>query len=1359
MSEDVPLTEWAETAATDQDAVVDHVPDVVPLLDADDAPVRNDAVTVLSQVAKTRADAVLDTLPQLLERLETEDHSAIRHNSALAISRVVEDHPAESRDAIEPLVRGLTDDDSDVREKCGTALDHFSLDASDDIRDAVTRVAEDIADRMDAETVPERNGATLSLARLALRYPADVANHIDVLRDRLDDENNVIRYHAAMGLKRIARQHPDPVVEVVESLADCLDDPDEDVRDLASNALVSVAETDPGAVVETSDALANALADDHADVRAHAASTFSALVAEYPDAVLTAQFELVDLLADAREDTRADAGKILHGLADEYPDEIGDLLDNTYDGEIDTGSVGAVHGAIETVAEDAGRTDETSDPSAGVGDVPEEAAEQLQELATVLETAGPETLATFDDEMLGEFLELTESIDASAVPGIDADELAEMRATVQTALGVESGESHDTTSGPAASEPTSTDTTWDEDALVDPGGRPDDVCSYGRDLGEYARDQEDDVWTCHRSPREDGEYCPFHAPVGETDDEAVRDAFLAAVQEPGREAKEFVGARFGDLNLSFDVLDAPDNYPIDLRYATVEGSINCRRAEFGQPLWFDGGTVAEGMNCNVATIESWMSFEGASMEYARFGKANFRAGVTFEDATIHSEALFTGTTFTERGDFEGAWFGADANFSRTVFDSASLEDTHVTGTLDLGHVVCDRSLRMSGIEAGDEIKLHGGRARNLRLSGADIEGDVSASKLTVEKTVDASNVRVGGTLSMTRVEVRQDVLFPELTAQSVDFDGASVAKRFSFRQASVDGDCTFNMVSFEDGTTFEGAEIGGDLQLSLGTFDDVLTLREARVEGALEAGSASIAEQADFVNLDIGDDCDLSSVAFDGPVMFFDGTIEGGLDISTSRFDGQFHLSKVTIEGGLDGDITRFADDVNVMQTTVEGPTTVSDATFGRDVLFQMCELEGRCDFDSAEFREDASFEQTVIEGPASFEEVTVGGMADFDGVTFESGAAFFGSTFADLTCLGTRTGGESVVDMRDCDIADGAVALPDGGNVAYDFANATLGEVELSDGVGRADTVDLFEHFRFANTSFDGFDFGNYKQELAEANWKLHTTIDDADFVNPGRQDLIDALSFEDEMDEAEDEVTEDLLDEVDHVEMMQEQTGLDREVIEQITDAEDTSEMPTGEELYQMTGHEEFRETTTPADLENTYLKAKNGADQVGDRHVAAQFFVQEMKHRRAKNYEFVRDPDQDLGMRFVSAGKWFGNYLLHQSCGYGERLWRVIYASVVVILGWSVMYATLTEGTSGDAAGLTTAGLDSLAQLGTPEGVNIIVKNIYFSIVTFTTLGYGDIQPVGTMARLLAGLESFIGALLVALVVFVLGRRVSW
>nr|WP_301295720.1 potassium channel family protein [Pseudomonas nitroreducens] len=42
------------------------------------------------------------------------------------------------------------------------------------------------------------------------------------------------------------------------------------------------------------------------------------------------------------------------------------------------------------------------------------------------------------------------------------------------------------------------------------------------------------------------------------------------------------------------------------------------------------------------------------------------------------------------------------------------------------------------------------------------------------------------------------------------------------------------------------------------------------------------------------------------------------------------------------------------------------------------------------------------------------------------------------------------------------------------------------------------------------------------------------------------------------------------------------------------------------------------------------------------------------------------------------------------------------------------------------------------------------IYFSMITLTTIGYGDIAPVLPLARLLAGAEAIMGALFIALAV---------
>jgi len=46
--------------------------------------------------------------------------------------------------------------------------------------------------------------------------------------------------------------------------------------------------------------------------------------------------------------------------------------------------------------------------------------------------------------------------------------------------------------------------------------------------------------------------------------------------------------------------------------------------------------------------------------------------------------------------------------------------------------------------------------------------------------------------------------------------------------------------------------------------------------------------------------------------------------------------------------------------------------------------------------------------------------------------------------------------------------------------------------------------------------------------------------------------------------------------------------------------------------------------------------------------------------------------------------------------------------------------------------------------------LVRAVYFSLVTFTTLGYGDILPRGDLMRLACGSEALIGAFTMGFVV---------
>ena len=102
------------------------------------------------------------------------------------------------------------------------------------------------------------------------------------------------------------------------------------------------------------------------------------------------------------------------------------------------------------------------------------------------------------------------------------------------------------------------------------------------------------------------------------------------------------------------------------------------------------------------------------------------------------------------------------------------------------------------------------------------------------------------------------------------------------------------------------------------------------------------------------------------------------------------------------------------------------------------------------------------------------------------------------------------------------------------------------------------------------------------------------------------------------------------------------------------------------------------------------------------------------------------------FFASLAWCRSSLLRFLMGYGEKPLRVVANAICTIL----MYATLYY---------LRGGFTDKTFLG----------SLYFSVVTFTTLGYGDLVPHGAM-RLVAASEALLGILLSGLFIFCLARR---
>lgn len=184
-------------------------------------------------------------------------------------------------------------------------------------------------------------------------------------------------------------------------------------------------------------------------------------------------------------------------------------------------------------------------------------------------------------------------------------------------------------------------------------------------------------------------------------------------------------------------------------------------------------------------------------------------------------------------------------------------------------------------------------------------------------------------------------------------------------------------------------------------------------------------------------------------------------------------------------------------------------------------------------------------------------------------------------------------------------------------------------------------------------------------------------------------------------------------------------------------------GDELRQDTlarEHLAKKETEQARDnfeqAEEIYRNLRKYADRQGLYGMAGMFSYKEQVMRRF------------LMPRW--SARWMFSHIVDLMCGYGEKPENTVIFSLSLILICALGYFFFGVNYHDQL-------LQFQVSAGFIENVKTFFLAVYYSVVTFTTLGYGDITPVG-ITRFFAVIEAFMGSFTLALFVVVFVKRIN-
>ena len=627
--------------------------------------------------------------------------------------------------------------------------------------------------------------------------------------------------------------------------------------------------------------------------------------------------------------------------------------------------------------------------------------------------------------------------------------------------------------------------------------------------------------------------------------------------------------------------------------------------------------------------------------------------------------------------------------------------------LDFRHTTIKNGISAAHARFEERVDLRNSTVGGLHAPNCEFEDGLLASKAVFTDVVTLSEtVFNGDTVDFTDTTFEQSLVCEEITvAVDMFFEHAEFNGRVSFdgawfaEQAStIDDNTIFNHAIFHDIASFKHTSFYYTAFQDV-TFYDMTTFEQATANGTIRLNGSTFHAAADFDELHCEEDISFGDVVFHGKAFFRGVSVIGGADV--------------------------LADDFSLANTRFNAETTFERGTFGftnaEDAKFNAC-----VNFERSTFSDDADFVNTTFADTADFDEVIFDGDVAFTNTTFDADAVFRGAEFNGGTnYIESDAVFKNVTFTQKADFSDTDIVSIEFNRTEFqsdvDFTDAEITETFIIENPVFVD--DPYLDFTDATIEEGTImqpdrGWGHFDFTQATVGDVLLTAADQVD-----RRELLDYFRFCD--------TTFDTFDFSQHLEY------LDRNNWVLHTFAHPETEFTPALEL-------------TPARIEKTYLKAKSSASAQSNIKAAGEFRVKRQQYARRKFTQIAADSAEPIRTRIRNGLRTAENLFLEFSCGYGLRLYRITTVFILVPLIAAILF------TFAGPLFETSAGQASLSQALNATGTRTLLLNVYFSYITFLTIGYGGIGPLGLGARFLAAILVYLNVILAGLFIYSLIKR---